>query len=389
MDKSFRNSLLVATSMLLAFGMACRATKDTISPDTQELLVGGLLSSSGPAGGYGADSDKGARMAVEEVNALNRMVRIRYIALDDKSDKTEALKAARSLIEVNRVHVILGPTISPSALSVGKLAEDRQVPMVTTSATQDEITHGADYDRKFVFRVCFSDSFQGKVLARFAVNSLKLRTATIVMDKTLSYSIGLADTFQREFERLGGRVIQRESYSVSDSDFSALIDRVSQLDSDLLFIPGWDENVGPMLKQAGSKWKKFTLLGGDGWASQKLLELSGGNVGTSFTLSHFSGDDKSLLIQSFKRKYLERYGEEPSPLAALGYDGIYLIYDAAKRATSFSGSALRDALASTSKLELVTGTLNFDTYRNPQKDAFILKIEKTGFDFYERVQPNS
>ena len=213
------------------------------------------------------------------------------------------------------------------------------------------------------------------------------RTAGIIYDKTLSYSIGLTRTFEKEFTRLGGKVEFKENYSVKDTDYSSLIDKVAPRNVQVLFIPGWDENVGPMLKQAGRKWDKFVLIGGDAWPSNRLIELSGGNIRNAYALSHFDPNDPDTEVQKFRKAYHKAYGSDPSPFAALGYDAMMLIWDAAKRAKKLTGPNIRDALAQTKDLRLVTGTLSFDEHRNPIKDAVIVKISGNKISFYTRIHP--
>ena len=384
MSKSYRWTLPLVGLAYLA--VACQG-RGTNTESGKTLVVGAVLSQTGPAAAYGGDADKGARLALETLAAESLPFKIRYVSQDDKSDKTEAAKVAQTLIDLDHVNVILGPAISPSALSVGKLAEERQIPMVGTSPTLDEVTTSNTYDRKYVFRVCFNDSFQGKALARFTVERLGKKSAAIVYDKTLPYSIGLAKTFREVFEKQGGQVKYEESYSVQDTDYSALIDKVADFDVDVLFIPGWDENVGPMLKQAEDRWDKFILLGGDAWPTNRLLDLAGGNIRNAYALSHFIPEDPSPEVKQFDAAYRNKYGELPSPFAALGHDAMILIADAAKRAASLDGPTLRDALAATKDLKLVTGTLSFDDKRNPKKDAVILQIYPDHFAFFQRITP--
>jgi len=357
------------------------------SSSSATLSIGGIVSKTGPAAAYGQDTEEGALLAVDEINKKGNALQVNYIAADDKTDKNEAVKVARTLIEVNKVDAIIGPIISPSALTVGKLCEERQVPMVTTSATQDEVTVSPEYDRQYVSRVCFNDSYQGKILAKYAASTLHKKTAAIVYDNTLSYSIGLTKTFREEFTRLGGHVAQEESYSVKDTDYSSLIDKVATFKVDVLFIPGWDENVGPMLKQAAGRWNKFTLLGGDGWTSKKFLELAAGNIHDAYAIMHYAPDDKSPEVQNFQKAYHQKYNRDASQYAALGYDAVMLVWQAAQKSKTLDGPALKDAINHSKGIKGVTGTITFDTHRNPQKGAVIVKVLPDKFLFAQRVQP--
>jgi branched-chain amino acid transport system substrate-binding protein len=370
--------------------VGCVRNKPESEQHGPTLVVGAILSLSGGAATYGQDADRGARLALEQINAEGEnKLKVIYKPSDDKSSQTEAQKVATSLIDVEKVHVLLGPAISPSALSVGKLAQERRVPIVATSATQNEITFSTDYDRTYVFRVCFSDDQQARLLAKFAVASLQKRIAVVVYDKTLSYSVGLSKSFRDEYARLGGTVAHEENYSVKDTDYSALIAKVADYDADLLFIAGWDENVGPMLKQAGKKWAKFTLLGADGWPTETLLRLSGGNTLSSYAVSHFAmRDTQRPMVQKFIEAFRAKYHEDPSPFAALGYDAMMLIFDAAIRSESLTPEHLRESIARTNGLELVTTeSLRWDEHRNPIKAAYIVRINSSSITFHEEVTP--
>lgn len=379
----------VLTSLALLLAVSCTGSGGiSPTPKKKELVVGAVLSLTGGAAVYGSDADKGAQLAAEQFNAASRPFTVRYVAMDDKSDRVEATKSARALVEAQGAQVLLGPAISPSALSVGKYAQESLIPMIATSATQDEVTTPTSgEDRSYVFRVCFNDSYQGDLLGPFAAQELGLTTAGIVYDKTLSYSIGLAQKFRSAFEAKGGTILFEENYSVKDTDYSSLVTKVAQSDAQVLFIPGWDENVGPMLKQAGNQWDKFTLLGGDGWPSPRLKDLSGGNIRNAYAVTHFDPNDTDPGVRSFVTSYRARYADaEPTAFAALGYDAMDVLLDAASRAPDFAGTSLRDALQRTD-LSAVTGRIRFDASRNPNKGATIVKMDGGIVTFFKRVAP--
>lgn len=378
-DKSRRRAAIAALFVVASLTAGCDRTQQDQKP---ALVVGAILSKSGAAAAYGSDADKGAQLAYDQLSRGDRPFALKYISLDDKSDKTEAVKAAHTLIDVDGAKAILGPAISPSALSAGKYADERGVPTVATSATLDSITDG----RRNVFRVCFNDAFQGRVLASFVAGNLHKLRAAIIYDSTAPYSIGLAKTFRTEFARRGGTVAYVQNYSVTDTDYSALINKVARYDVDVLFIPGWDENVGPMIKQAAGRWNKFILVGGDGWPTNRLLELAGSDIPRAYALSHFIADDPNPVVQKFVQGYRARYGGDPSPFAALGYDAMNLIVNSAQRAKTTDSAAIRDALERTSGLQLVTGVFSFDRQHNPQKDGIIVSISPKGIHYFGRAK---
>lgn len=390
LQKTTAVAAILGVTTLLGGVVACQS-KDVSSgsyENGRELKIGGIMSLTGGAAAYGQETEKGILLAVEEINESSQGS-IHYVSGDDKSDKTEAVKTARSLVEVEGVNVIVGPVISPSALSAGKYLDEMRVPMVSTSAIQDEVTVSDSYDRVFVSRVCFNNTFQGTVLAEFAFHDLGLRSVATIYDKTLSYSIGVSGTFKQVFEDLGGTVSYEENYSVSDTDYSSLIQKVSRFEVDALFIPGWDENVGPMLKQAGDRWDHFTLLGPESWPSNRLLSLAAGNIKTAYALSHYFPDDTNERVQAFNIAYNAKYGETPSPFAALGYDAIKLIWDAHSRAESSDSQSMMAAINATRNLTVVTGTITLDEHRNAVKDAVILRVHPDRFVFHKRIVPGA
>jgi len=381
---SYVTTGIIVTSVLFTSG--CKGPEATDADKT--LKIGAILSETGAAGAYGGEAAKGAELALDLFNkSEGNDFKVKYIFTDDKSDQVEAAKLAKTLIDLEKVDIIVGPAISPSALSVGKYAEERGVPIVATSPTLDSVTNTEEYNRRNVFRVCFNDSFQGEVLAKFAHDDLGKKTAGIIYDSTLSYSIGLSDVFDQQFTALGGVIAFKENYSVKDTDFSALVDKVKRSDVDVLFIPGWDENVGPMIRQANGKWDKFILLGGDGWPTDRLLELAGQKIPEAYALSHFAKDDPAPEVKQFVSSYEGKYDETPSPFSALGYDAMNVVLDAAKRTKSINSSDLRASLNETKGLTLATGSFSFDEFGNPKKAGTIVKISPQGFAYEKSVNP--
>jgi branched-chain amino acid transport system substrate-binding protein len=363
--------------------------KEQDSGTNKTLKVGAILSLSGGAATYGQDADRGAKLAVKHLNGKGSPIRVEYIPRDDKSNKTEAEKLATALMVSDKVNVLLGPAISPSALGVSKLATERKIPMMATSATQDDINNGPGYSRDYAWRICFSDNQQAGMLAKFSIDSLKLKDAVIIYDEAISYSVGLAKSFEAKYQESGGRIVSKEKYSVKDTDYSSLIDRIAKLDAKLLFIAGWDENIGPMFRQAGRKWDKFKILGADGLPTPALLELSGGNTLDTYAVSHFARTEApNEMIKTFVESYRSEYGTDPSPFAALGYDAMLTLHAAAERATDLSGPALNEAIRKTEGLALITTpSLKWDANRNPVKPLFIVKVSPEGYQVYEQVDP--
>ena len=353
---------------------------------TNNIKVGGLFALSGGAVAYGEDVKKGTELAIEEINSTSP-IKLELIIKDTKSEKNEAVKAFEDLVTLNKVSAILGPTTSPNAIVLGGLADQYRIPMIVQVATQDEVVKSNNYQRKFVTRICFNDAFQGRVLADYAYFDLKGKKAIIVYDNSVSYSVGLSDSFEKQFIKNGGEIVFKASYSVEQKDFRALIEKIALLDADFLFLPGWDENIGPMLRQAQNKWDKFVILGGDGITTDKFIELSGGNLKNVYTLGHYNPNSENPKVKKFIDSYKNKYGVVPSPHAALGYDAVYVLYDAIKKSgkEKVSSDDIIENLKKIKELELVSGNISFDDSGDVIKSGVILKVTKDGYEYVKTV----
>jgi branched-chain amino acid transport system substrate-binding protein len=369
--------LVLAAALVLVAG--CKS-EDVI-------LVGEVGSMTGPEASFGQSTHRGIQLAVEEVNARGGVKgkKLRVKAIDDQGKPEEAAAATTALISRDKVVAIVGEVASTRSKAMAPIAQKQQVPMVSPSSTNETVTMIGDY----IFRVCFIDPFQGRVMARFARETLKLDRAAILRDIRSDYSVGLAKSFEAAFKELGGTIVGDESYASNDVDFRAQLTTLKGRDPQAIFVPGYYSDVPLVARQARELGLSAPLLGGDGWDSSKLYEVGGPALDGSYFSNHYSADDPSPRIRQFLEAYRKKYaGEVPDGLAAQGYDAMMVLAEAMARAPDLSGPALRDALARTADYDGVTGRITIDAQRNAMKPAVVLKVAAGGkFEFVERVQP--
>jgi branched-chain amino acid transport system substrate-binding protein len=255
--------------------------------------------------------------------------------------------------------------------------------MISPTSTNVEVTKKGDY----IFRVCFTDAYQGAVISSFARKNLGAKTAALLVDVRNDYSVGLAQAFRDSFTKADGRVVAELKYSEGDSDFSAQLTALRPLDPDVLVVPGYYTDAGLIARQARALGLDAVLLGGDGWDSPKLTEIGGDAVEGAYFSNHYSPDDPSPAVQRFVAAYRKEYGADPDSIAALSYDAARLVADAIRRAGSTEGKRVRDALADTKEYSGVSGRITMDADRNPVKPAVILKVEKGRFRFVTSMAP--
>jgi len=345
-------------------------------------LVGAL---SGPEAQLGQSIRDGALLAIEQANAEGgvRGRRLELRAYDSQGQPEEAARATVRLVTQDGAVLIIGGDTSGSTLAMAPVAARAKVPLVSPSATSPRVTEeGGPY----VFRVCFVDSFQGTALANLARDEGFGRVA-ILTDVKSDYSVGLAAEFEKRFLALHGTLVGKDSYGSGDSDFRAQLTHLKGLHPDALFVPGYYTDAAAIAVQARQLGFPVRLLGGDGWDSvAELVSLGGQAVeGSQFT-THFSPDNPSASVQSFLRSFQARYGHLPSSGSALGYDAARVGLDALRRAAG-PGAPLRDALASTTTFDGVTGLITLGRSRDALKPAVVLRIRGGRAVFVTELSP--
>lgn len=339
-----------------------------------DIVIGHFASMTGAEATFGQSTDRGIRLAVDEINAAGgiRGRSIRLITLDDKGDGREAGIAVTRLITKDQVIAVLGEVSSGLSLAGAPVCQEHGIPMISPSATSPRVTRVGD----MIFSICFTDPFQGYACAKFARehHDLKAQRAAILVDQASPYSVGLQEEFEAAFLAMGGTVVSRQSYQGGDQDFSAQLTSVRAAAPDVLFLPGYYTDVGNIALQAQKLGLKMPLLGGDGWDSPRLSEIAGRAIDGSYFSNHYSHEDPSPQVQEFVQKYRARFAEVPDGLAALGYDAARILFQAVQRTGSLTGADLAAELAAVRDFPGVTGTISISPERNAVKPAVMLRI---------------
>jgi branched-chain amino acid transport system substrate-binding protein len=380
----FALPLVLACSPLAGCG-------DEPSGGGAELPIGVLLPMTGGNATFGEESWNGMQVALSEVAAKSPPYAIRPTLNDEQSRAEQAAPQTKALIENHDVRIVVGSVTSSNTMQAAIVCKEAGIPLLTPAATNDLLTAEVEKYGKDVFRVCFKDSFQGSVIARFSWNTLAAKTAVVLVDKGQAYSVGLADNFTKAFERLGGTV-ETEYYSASDKDFTTLVQKVGARRPGVVVVTGYYGEVGPMLRVAREAWKGIPVIGGDGLDSDQLVRLMGGPSRDVYFTTHFVASDPDPLVQTFVKTYRERFsGKVPGAMAALGYDAILAVHEAATRARArhaddpFRPSHLAEALRGLT-FQGVTGRIEIGPDRTPRKALVIARAEDP-FSFVEKIVP--
>jgi branched-chain amino acid transport system substrate-binding protein len=372
---------------LTALAPSC-ASQQKSAADHATVNIGFFGDLTGPTFNFGLSAKNGVLMAADEINQAGGINgrQIDIVIEDDKGSPEEAAQVTGKLIGRYKVVAIIGAGASGNSLASAPKAQSARVPLIAPSSTNPAVTQVGDY----IFRACFIDAFQGEVMAKFAVNTLKANRAAIMLDFNSPYSRGLTDYFEFSFAKLGGEIVVKQSYSQGDPDYRGQLSAIKAANPDVIYIPGYYGDVAIIAKQARQLGLTVPLLGADGWDAPELWELGGDALNGSYISNHYSADDPSETIQKFVHAYRQRYGNlTPDAHAALAYDALRFLAEAIQRAGTTDGPKLRDALAETKNFAGVTGIISMDRDRNAVKPAVILKLEDTGYIYQETIQPDA
>lgn len=356
------------------------------SASAGEIKVGEYASLTGKEATFGISSHEGTLLAVEEINAAGGILgkQVKLITEDTQSKPGEPATVVNKLIARDGVIAVLGEVASSRSLEAAPICQKYKVPMISPSSTNPKVTETGDY----VFRVCFIDPFQGTVMANFATKTLNAKKVAIFTDAKSDYSKGLAKFFKEKYLANGGTITSELDYNGGDKDFKAQLTTIRGGSPDAVFVPGYYTDVALICIQAKQLGLNVPLLGGDGWESEKLTEIGKESVEGNYFSTHYHPDVGTDLSKKFLDNYKKRFnGKVPDALAANGYDSMMMLADGIKRAGGTDGAKLRDALAATKDLSLVTGVLTINKQRDADKSAVILQIKNGGYKFLESIQP--
>ena len=380
MPKPLFPALVACAAAALAFALpaaVCRA---------QDIPVGEFASLTGNNATFGDSSHKGTALAIDEVNAKGGVLngeKLRLTTEDDRSMAGEPANIVRKLISSDKVVAVLGEVASSKSLEAAPICQTSRVPMISPASTNPKVTEIGDY----IFRVCFLDEFQGKVIARYAVDTLKAKKGALLLDVKQDYSMGLGQFIKDAFTAGGGQIVMEKSYSSGDKDFKAQLASIKTVNPDVVFVPGYYTEVGLIARQARQSGIKAPIMGGDGWDSPALVPTGGTALEGDYFTDHFVASNPAPVVQDFVKRYKAKYNAVPDAMAALGYDSAMLLADAIKRAGTTDSDKLRAAIADTKDFDGVTGKITIDAKRNASKSAVMIEIKDKQFVSVATLQP--
>ena len=360
--------------------------------NSDTIRIGANLEMTGTNATFGQSATNGAKLAIKEVNAKGGLLgkQISLVVADNKSEAAEAANAMQKLITQDRVLAVIAPIASSSVIAGAQVNMDGKVLAISPTASNPKVTVDPETGktRDYLFRAAFIDPFQGSVMANFAAKSLNGKNAALYIDNSSDYAKGLGQFFEETFIKNGGKIVSKEAYLAKDTDFKATLTKIKAANPDILFVPGYYQEVGMIIKQARELGINCAVLGGDGWDSAKLPEIAGNEaLNNTYFASHYSPEDNSPAIRTFVDSYKAEYGQVPDSFAALSYDATMMIIEAIKRAGSEDTVKIKDELAKTKEYQAVSGIITLNETHDAVKSAVVIEFNDGIHTFKEKVNP--
>lgn len=378
--------LLAALILLIGLLSGCGSSA------SNDIKIGMVYELTGNTASYGTSAADGAKLAFKEINANGGVLgkQIKVITADNKGEPSESANAMTKVITQDKVVAVTGFTVSSCGIAGSSVAEDNKIPLVAAATVNPRVTvdEKTGKVKDYTFRACFIDSFQGTVSANFALNSLKKSKSAIMIDNSSDYSKGLAQIYKDVYTKGGGQILIEEAYLQKDQDFKSILTKIKAQNPELIYLPGYYEDVGKIIKQARELGIMIPILGGDAWDSPRLVELGSPQaLNNTYFTNFYSVQDTNPASQAFVEAYKKEYGQLPDSMAAMGYDAVYLLVDAIKRANSTESAKIREALAGTQNFKSVSGNMNLSPTHDAIRGVVIIEMKDGTQVYKETVKP--
>ena len=379
---------LMLSILLLGTYIGCDRVQKIVTPkqEQQTLKIGFVVA------GERVTYPNGAEMAVTEINQQGGLLgtQVELIGHINKAAIPEvSVQIAEHLIVEDEIIALIGPNRSSHAAEVGPIAQHHGIPMVTTTATNPNVTNAGN----FVFMASFTDSFQGAVMAQFAIEDLGIKTAALLTRHGDLYTEGIAEFFARNFNKLGGKIVADEFYEGDPLDFTAQLMNIAAAKPDVLFISGFVQDIARITQQAramtlqNAAGEPTVFLGADSWDSELLFNNEDAEIEGSFFSGHFSPDTDEPTALAFVDTYESIYESTPTGGVAVSYDAVKLLFEAVERAGSLDPEEIRKQLAATENYIGATTIASYDENRHPTKSAVIFTIRNGEKQFHKQIDP--
>jgi branched-chain amino acid transport system substrate-binding protein len=369
-----RKALLAIVAVVVVAVVGWLIYRAYVSPREEVIKIGAILPLTGDLSSYGVDTRKALELGVEEINRGGGVQgkKIALMVEDSRGVAAQAVNAFTKLVDVNGVVGILGPITSAEVLSVAPIANAKKIPIISPSATSPDVSDAGEY----VFRTINADEVETQVFAHYVKNELNIDLVGIIAVDAAG-TISYANSFERFFTALNGRVVSKEIVSEAATEYRSPIRKVLQKRPKAVYVSGYSKEIGLIIKQIREIDKEVVLLSYQSAEDRRVLELAGSAVdGLIFSSTTLPEGSLGKRHEEFVASFKERFGKEPGVFTAEIYDALYVLVEALRRSQA-TGSSLLTSLSQTHNYDGASGPITFDQKGDVHKPVAVYKYTGT------------
>jgi len=367
-----RVKILLVAMMILPFAFwGCQ--------NKQKIKVGVLLPLTGDIAVYGNAIKNGIDLALDESDIKEY---IRLIVEDDQGETKTATTVFNKML-LQKVDIVIGGAMSSVAATLVPIAQKEKITLLSPTATLPSLTNSG----KYFFRIWPSDNYDGYIIANYASNIMRIQKAAVLY-VNLDYGVGVTKVFSDEFEKKGGQIVFSEGFAQGTTDFRTQLTKIRNSNPEVLFIPGYYQEISLILRQMKDMSLNIQILGVNSFFDERLIQLAGEQAeGIIFTYPSYDSDSDDKNIQAFVKNYSSKYRNTPDAFAAHGYDCMKIIEYAIKllkkKNETVTRETLRDEIANIRDFDGVSGKFSFDENGDVVKDMRFITVKNGKFVNYE------
>lgn len=381
-----RRHLLTASAMAIVIG----AGAGPVSAQDEPIRVAALYSMTGGLSSLDGPSLKGAELHVAQINEAGGVLGrpLELVVFDTRTDQQVTATAAQEAVSSDVV-AGFGQSDTTFVMAAAPTFQEASIPFVTSGATHPMLpTWVGDH----MFMAAFGDDDQSYAIADYVYDTMGLRRVYVWTDNSMDFTRALTQFFVERFTERGGEIIDEDFFMMGDTDFSAQIARLEDVDPppEAVFISAIPSEAGLSVRQIREAGISMPIVSGDGFDTQLVATVPGPELANDvfFSTHTYLADDRPE-VQAFIDAYTEMYGNPPeNSFAPLGYDAIGLIVNAIESAGVAEPAAIRDALEATRDYPAVTGTVSYTRETMvPPKPVSVISVQNAEFNVEEIWRP--
>jgi branched-chain amino acid transport system substrate-binding protein len=357
-----------------------------------EIVLGNLQDLSGPTSVLGNAVTRGAELAVAKVNAAGGLKgdKVKLVTVDTKGNVQEAIKAFNRLVDHEKAVAVLGPPVSNIGLAIAPIANEKKIAVLGSFIDPRVTVQENGEAQPAMFLIQPTSTQYAEIIASYANEKLGFKKFAVLYDQSNAFAVSMLKPFKAYIEKRGGSVVAEETYTKTDKDYRAQLNKIKSAGADVLYIPNYTQDLVITVKQAKQIGLNLPMVSGLD-AAPPFATLVGDPEAANniYFANNFS--DKEAQLTEVRNAYKAKFNEDPINKAYLGYDKVVVLLKAVELGGGASGPQIIAGLAKIKDVQGTTGVISLSpkTHQPVGLSMVMYKIENGKYTEIGRYVPES